>query len=393
MFFDYATFLTHITRALFRTRGTPRRLSLGRFRFFAIFALLFPFCQITTWIGFALDYILFPGFRRVDLRSRTLFIVGNFRSGSTFLHRLLSEDGSRFTALASWEIYAAPSVVQRKFYRGLRIVDSFFGSPLYRRVQRWDRRGLQKIPFHSVSVWKPEEDVGLLFYCWYSLFSWFFFPDWEQARKLVDFKSLPTPTRRRIVRFYSECIKRHLYAHDPDLIFVSKNPSFTPMIDDLSRYIPDSRFVALIRHPIDTYVSTLGWLNFAWNVFADPIERYSFVEEVAEMVVRWFDVLATIPEEIRCRLLRFDSLVDSPLGSIETIYQFVGSKLSLSRRVKLEVTELEAGTRLGTRSGTRSGSHSPDNISKVDEMGLDRRWLIDRFRDTIIKYGFELETE
>ena len=380
MFFDYTTLFRQIRRALFQTQGTPRRLSLGRIRFFAIFALLFPFCQVTTWLGFALDRLLFPGFLKIDLKSRTLFIVGNFRSGSTFLHRLLSEDRHHFTALASWEIYAAPSIVQRKFYHGLRMVDSLFGGHLFRRVQHWDRRVLQKIPFHSVSVWEPEEDAGLLFYCWYSLFSWFFFPDWEQAKHLVNFGTLPTPTRRRAVRFYAGCIKRHLYAKgDPNLIFVSKNPAFTPMIYDLARYIPGSRFVALIRHPIDTYASTLGWLNFAWHVFADPPERYTFRNEVAEMVIRWFDILDQIPAGIEFRLIRFTELVERSVATIESIYDFVGATLYANRRDEIDLKGREAATR------------SPDSRSKADEMGLDRRWLIERFRDTIEKYGFNLD--
>ena len=61
---------------------------------------------------FFLDPILFPGLRRVEVRT-PVFIVGHARSGTTLLHRLLSKDAARFSAFLLYELFF-PSLLQKK---------------------------------------------------------------------------------------------------------------------------------------------------------------------------------------------------------------------------------------------------------------------------------------
>ncbi|MCK5354333.1 MAG: sulfotransferase, partial [Methyloprofundus sp.] len=59
-----------------------------------LFRLIVTFFQ-------ALDYILFPGFWRQEVK-QPVFILSNPRSGSTFLHRMLEKD-QQFTYLSLWQ--------------------------------------------------------------------------------------------------------------------------------------------------------------------------------------------------------------------------------------------------------------------------------------------------
>ena len=379
MIFDYQTFFSQLKRSLFGARGTNRRITTRRLRFFAIFLLLFIGDQLASWLGLALDHLLYPAFRRVDLTGKSLFIVGNFRSGSTFLHRMLAGDESTFTAFTTWEIYLAPSITQRKIFKGLRIVDSWFGSPLYRGLRAWDSRFLQAVPLHSVSLWKPEEDVGLLLYIWYSLLSWFFFPDWEPIVNIVHFdKRISGARRRRVARFYAGCLKRHLFVHGEEKIVVSKNPSFSPMIDTLSTYLPGSKFIGLVRHPVDTVSSVLGWLSFAWHFFADPVEKYPFKSQVIEMIQHFYRCLRSAEhlESSIYRTVRFDALVNDTGDAVDAIYKFIGREMSeLQRRNVRRETE-------------NAKQHTPDVRTRLELIGIDPRWLAEAFRDTIGYYGF-----
>ena len=60
--------------------------------------------------------------------------------------------------------------------KGIKTADSLFGSPLFRLLKKWEEKVLRQVKIHRVGIWEPEEDEGLFFYIWYSLFIWFFFP-------------------------------------------------------------------------------------------------------------------------------------------------------------------------------------------------------------------------
>ncbi len=53
-----------------------------------------------------------------------VFIIGNFRSGSTLLQRLLAKDEEHLTAMTTLEIYIAPSITQRVFWKAAGKVDT-----------------------------------------------------------------------------------------------------------------------------------------------------------------------------------------------------------------------------------------------------------------------------
>jgi len=78
-------------------------------------------------IAYLFDNLFYPDHRDQDVKE-PVFIVGNFRSGTTFLHRLLTKD-DQSTSFTSFELYMAPSVVGRKFYRWLLKVNYAIGNP------------------------------------------------------------------------------------------------------------------------------------------------------------------------------------------------------------------------------------------------------------------------
>ena len=378
MIFDYRTLFRQLRLSLFFTRKTHFRLTSRRIRVLIVFGLLFTWCEIANWIGLTLDRIFYRNFRDIDLAGKTLFIVGNFRSGSTFLHRLLAADRSTFTALNAWEIYLAPSIIQRKILRGLKIVDSWFGSPILTGLRAWDKRFLQSIPLHSISLWKAEEDVGLLFTYWYSFLSWFFFPDEKAIDDLIYFDDRISPRRRmRIVRLYADCLKRHLYTHGRSRIVVSKNPSFSPAIASLCDGIPDARFIALVRHPLDTVSSTLGWFSYAWGFFAEPLEKFPFVRKIVEMIEHWYICVERAKRELSDAALivtKFDSFVETPAATVGMMYERLGLPLAGEQRIWLEREEEVAR------------NHQPDRTSRLATAGIDQRWLVELFDETINHY-------
>ncbi len=113
MVYNFRLFWRTTYRSLFASKNTPARLTRKRFVFLLMFYTIWPIGSLIHWICFFLDDIFFPGHKTQPVE-KPLFIIGNLRSGSTFLHRLLSRDSETFTSLTTWDIYLTPSVTQKK---------------------------------------------------------------------------------------------------------------------------------------------------------------------------------------------------------------------------------------------------------------------------------------
>jgi len=175
MLFNFKLLYRVIYRSLFHTRGTHARLTPKRLCVLLIIAVLYSVMEITSWIGFFLDNILFPGFRWQAVR-QPVFIIGVPRSGTTFLHRLLERDEDHFTSLKTWEILFAPSVTQKIFFKALGAFDSLCGGYLYRLLIATEKRLFKDLSsIHPASLFEAEEDAMILLHI-FSLYLLFYLP-------------------------------------------------------------------------------------------------------------------------------------------------------------------------------------------------------------------------
>ncbi len=94
-------FLRFLYRILFNNRGTNYRLTTKRLGVLLLVSAIYLPAEFLIWLGLGLDEILFPGYRKINL-PRPVFIIGNPRSGTTFLQRLLARDEANFHCLKTW---------------------------------------------------------------------------------------------------------------------------------------------------------------------------------------------------------------------------------------------------------------------------------------------------
>jgi hypothetical protein len=122
--FHVRRFLRHIYIALFESRQRGVKVTPNRLLILSIFLFgLVPVFLTSAWIGWRLDNLMFPRYRRVNVR-QLVFIIGNMRSGTTFLHRLMAKDTRNFCYLRTWELGFAPTIIQRKLYEFIAKVDA-----------------------------------------------------------------------------------------------------------------------------------------------------------------------------------------------------------------------------------------------------------------------------
>ena len=91
MAFNNRLFWEQIQHSLSHTEGTPARLTPRRILFLTVFFPIFTIVRLINWIGLKLDDLLARDYQQQEVQ-QPVFILGNPRSGTTFLHRLMAKD-------------------------------------------------------------------------------------------------------------------------------------------------------------------------------------------------------------------------------------------------------------------------------------------------------------
>jgi len=382
--FDFTGFARFNCRQLFRSRGTPYRLTPKRIGSFLLSYSVFALVELVTWAGFLADEILFRAYRGVQIRE-PVFILGNPRSGTTFLHRLLAKDEQTFTCTRMWEALAAPSVAQRRVVQALGAVDRVLGRPLDRLVTRWREQWQEENVMHRIDLRAPEEDQYLLVHAWSTLAVWLFTAILEEARPYIYFDSeMPSADKARIMGFYKSCIRRHLFAQGSDQHqskhYLSKNPSASPTVDALFESFPDAKIVYLARSPLEVIPSYISLLDYAWRVVGNPAQPYGARDFVLEMARHWYtyplERLEQAPEGSHV-VVRFDDLVRDAERTVTDIYDRFGFEMTPAFAQVLR-EEAEVGR-----------NHASRHEYCLEEMGLTREQIVMDLGDIFDRFGFD----
>ena len=79
-------------------------------------------------------------------QARSVFVIGHARSGTTLVHRLMSQDEGRFSFFVLYEMYF-PSLLQKKVIRALAAFDRrWLGGFFERRVRTRVKRSVNRHP-------------------------------------------------------------------------------------------------------------------------------------------------------------------------------------------------------------------------------------------------------
>ncbi len=386
MYVDLANYFYTVRRALREPRDSRRRKLVWSI------ALLYPIVAAIDFVCFALDHLLFPGFRRIEVR-RPVFIVGGARSGTTHTHRLMAADGERFSYFKTWEILL-PSIVQKKLIHAIGALDRrVLGGSLEARLQGRQDRALGKARrMHDWRLDGAEEDGFLGLHTFGSGTISVIFPYTRMLEHLSNLDRKATPRqRRRVLRFYDGCVKRQLYfegrrAESGDAapkILLSKNPAFTFRMRSLREAFPDAKFICPVRHPYETIPSLINMLQKGW--IALGADSRDIEESVAwlsrngiETYQHAFEVLDELPEESYA-VPEFGDLISQPRTTIEKIYARFGWQITPEYARFLDAEQEEAR---GYTSGHRYEAG----------LGPPREQLHEELAPLFERFGWEKET-
>jgi hypothetical protein len=376
VYFDFRTYAKIIRLAL-TDKPSPRRLLAH----FLILSLL-TFWALVNAICLQIDRLLFPGCRRVAIE-KPVFIIGNARSGTTLFHRLLCGDETRFVYFRTWEILF-PALVQKKCLRGFFALYRRLFPRSFERLVAWEDRQLTSLKQqHPIGINKAEEDEFLLLIPFASATLTVLFPYVEELDELVTFDWQPAPVRKRIMRFYRECVSRQLCFHGGDRALLSKNPTFVMKIQSLAEEFPDAKFVYLIRNPFETIPSLLKLMQTIWlglGLDSDHIE--STTRELADGCMRDYnyavETLSKLPDD-RYAIVTYTDLVGDPKATVEKVYDRLNLSISPDFEQRL------------TAERSRQKRYHSSNVYSLSEFGLSEADLFEKLPEIIERFGFRPE--
>jgi hypothetical protein len=372
--FDFRTYFRMVGLAF--QEQNPR----GRRRLLLTLFVAVPAVASFHALCFALDWVLFPGLRRQEIRE-PVFVVGHARSGTTLLHRLLSEDRERFSSFLLWELYF-PSLLQKKAIRWLGRVDRrLLGGFFARRLEDYDRRSFAATQdIHAMSLWKPEEDDMVLTYACASGW-WIVRLPYMGKLDFYYVDEWPAKRRRRLMRLYAECVRRQLYLNGGAKHHLSKNPTYCGRVESLIETFPDAHIVVTMRNPYETIPSLLKLMQRGWSLRRwSEAEMQSSLAVLAGMSVHNYthplEVVARHPET-RHAVVDYRELVAEPKRAVEEVYARLGLPLASGYAAVLEAEQ------------KRARQHETGHRYSLEEFGLEAGEIRRRLADLFERYGWE----
>ncbi len=303
-----------------------RHFHLVHASFVVVLLTLFFLLRLLVQVIRGLDWLVYPKFQQVQIQA-PIYIIGNPRSGTTYLHRLMALD-EQFTSMKLYQTIF-PAVIFNKLFAGLERLDKRLGRQLTRWVDWLDRQGFKGWEgIHKTKLGQPEEDEQLFVFAALSpvIFLLFPFPEALKVASFVDHQS--RSMQRRLMAYYRDCLQRHLYSAGSDKTLLVKNTTMAGRLQATREQFPDMRMIHLVRSTYDAIPSFLSMNRAAWNRFVPQTRqdnRYnrSVAQVYCEYFRRYGEFRASLPPNQAIEV-RYEDLVADPQGTIERIYAKLG---------------------------------------------------------------------
>ncbi|MGM0577701.1 MAG: sulfotransferase family protein [Myxococcota bacterium] len=367
--------LARILALTFSPRRFHWRHALGTVLVLGIFVSV----EILVQIGRLLDHVLFPGFRRQEVRE-PVFIIANPRSGTTYLHRLFCMDGDRFTYLKTWHTIF-PSITLYKLVHGWMALDRRLGRPVGRFIGWLEKKlfgGWERI--HKVAFDQAEEDENLFLFTLLTPSAHLMFP-WVRELDYINYLDrMPERVRRRVLRYYRSCIQRHLHATGPDKTFLDKSVFAAGRLDSLLETFPDARVVYIVRHPYEAIPSAVSMFHTVWRAHSPHLDKDSPpARQLADLLMDYYRIYLAAADRVpreRFATTRYEDLVDDPRSVVTSVYDQLGLEMSPDFAERLE------------EQGRRQRGYKSKHRYALEDFGITPDDVQGQLAEAFDVYGF-----
>ncbi len=312
----------------------------------------------------ALDHVLFPGFRNVPIE-KPVFIIGNPRSGTTFVHRFLLHT-ERLCAFELWEMLFT-GIAARKLMK-----------PLVGALAPLSPARYHSSDAHETSLRDVETDDVMGFFKYLDGgFLWSYFLAWEDrwgselSKTYFEAAHIPRERTDRLFRYMEGCWRRNMYLKQRNRMIV-KSSLFTLQVDELLNRYPDCKLIYIVRDPVETIPSGMSLLSgvlenaYQMTQRTQPEKRAHYYENLYQascQLFRSFDdrvQLGGIPER-NLRIVTYPSLMNELESTMESLVDF------------LDIDPASGFAERLTTQAEKQRSHTSSHRYSLEKFGLDEK--------------------
>jgi hypothetical protein len=303
--------------------------------------------------------------RRVERRELShppIFIIGHWRSGTTYLHELMVLD-DRFAFPTTYECFAPSHFLVSDWlvakYMRFLLPEK---RPMDNMAAGWNLPQEDEFALCNLGVGSPYKTMG--------------FPNHPpQDADFLELTNLAPAKRERWKRGMLWFLKRVAYRKPRPIVL--KSPPHTARVRTLLELFPRARFIHIVRDPVNVFMSTVRLWRSLYQVQGLQVDDGHDVSEhvlsTFERMYASFDADRPLLAPDQYYEVRYEELVKDPVEQIRTMYERL--QLGDFQHVRPRLLEFLEGKR----------DYQTNRFEPPEEV---RRMVFERWGEFARRYGY-----
>ena len=240
-----------------------------------------------------------------------IFVMGHWRTGTTFLHDLFSTDPN----------LAYPTTYECFFPHHFLLTESTL--PKVMKVLLPQKRPQDDVP---VGFDRPQEEEFAMMMLGegtpYLTHAW---PRFGPADSdYLDFKNLPEPAKKKWADAYMWFYRRLALKHGKPLVM--KSPANAARLKLLTKLFPEARFIYIARNPLAVFPSTVKLWRALYSTQGQHNPPYlepwldDYVLDMFQRLTEDYEADKHLIPKDKIIELRYEDLVKDPIASMRDLY-------------------------------------------------------------------------
>lgn len=288
-----------------------------------------------------------------SINMEPVFILGHWRSGTTFVHNVLAHD-KHFGYTTTYQT-VFPHIMM-------------WGQPLFKKTMAWlmpDKRPTDNM---ELNVDLPqEEEFALSNMLPYSYYDFWFLPQnmLEYCDRFLTMKTATPEERQAFKDTLLKLIKISLWNTKGEQ-FLSKNPPHTGKIKEILEMFPNAKFIYLIRNPYTVFESTRSFFNN--TIIPLQLQKIS-QEEMEQNILEVYSRLYHTYEEEK-KLIPEGNLIEIKFEDFEADAMAITEKIYKTLRIPgFEEAKADIAAYLEKKKGYKKNAYKyePRTVELVEK--------------------------
>ena len=253
--------------------------------------------------------------KSLEMTDDPVFILGHWRSGTTYLHNVLSKDQQFGYNTTYQTIFTNAMVWGQPFFKGIM-------SKIMPDKRPTDN--LELVPDQP-----QEEEFAFSNVMPVSFYNFWFFPKqtMDYCDKYLLFNGITSEEKELFKEEFIRLIKTSLY-NTGGKRFLSKNPPHTARVKHLLEIFPNAKFIYLVRNPYTVFESTRDYFS---NVIKPLMLQDFSDQELEQNILKVYQLMAEAYERDKHLIpegnlyeMRFEDFEQTPYTLTHDIYSRLG---------------------------------------------------------------------